>query len=110
MSAPVTAGSVKKICVKCGKDVSGAPRMKDKDGKYWCVPCGEEDRRHQHHAAGGICESCGESFSPSVLLEIGGKQLCPRCRRIKYSKNGGGGNPPPGLGFFTSIKSLFGKK
>lgn len=103
MSAPVVAGNVKKICVKCGKEVTGAPRMKDKEGKYWCVPCGEADRLHQIHSDAGICESCGESFSRSTLLDIGGKYLCPRCRRVKYSgqKNG--------VGLLGSIKSFFKK-
>jgi len=105
MSAPLVAGGKKKICTKCGKDVSGAPRMKDHDGKYWCVPCGEADRLHQIHSDAGICEGCGESFHKSQLLDIGGQHLCQRCRRVKFSRGGAGRS----RGIIGSIKSLFGK-
>ena len=103
------ATAVKKICIKCGRDVTGAPRMKDHEGKYWCVPCGEADRRHQAHASGGICEGCGESFNKALLLDIAGQSLCPPCRKKKFAKNHGHTVPAGRTGIFSSIKSLFGK-
>ena len=111
MSVNATAGTVKKkICVKCGRDVTGAPRMKDHDGRYWCVPCGEADRRHQAHALGGICEGCGESFSKTLLLDIAGQSLCPTCRKKKFAKDHGHSTQSNGGGgLFGSIKSLFRK-
>ena len=35
------ADSAGKICAKCGIDVSGSPRTKDKQGRYWCKQCFE---------------------------------------------------------------------
>ena len=109
MSAPVVAHGKKKICVKCGRDVSGIARMKDHNGKYWCVPCGEADRRHQAHENGGICESCGESFSRAQLLDITGQHLCPRCRKQKFRNHHEVTIGTGGRGLLASLKSLFGK-
>jgi hypothetical protein len=36
--APMTAG-IGKICLLCGKDVSGIKRIKDPQGNYYCEPC-----------------------------------------------------------------------
>ena len=105
MSAPVAVGGKKKICVKCGQDVSHSPRMKDHDGKYWCVPCGEQDRMHRLHSDAGICEGCGESFNHSQLMNIAGQHLCQRCRRSKFGSGGGAA----ARNWINSIKSIFGK-
>lgn len=98
----VQATAVRKVCIKCGRDVTGAPRMKDHDGQYWCVPCGEADRRHQMHASAGICEGCGESVGRANLMEIAGQQLCAPCRKKKFLNH-------QRVGFFASIRSLFRK-
>lgn len=103
---PVNTATGMKVCCKCGRDVTSAQRMKDHDGRYWCIPCGEADRRHQAHANLGICEGCGESFGKPQLLEMAGQTLCPRCRKRKY---GNAAKAAPGPGIFKSIKSLFGK-
>jgi formylmethanofuran dehydrogenase subunit E len=106
MSMPVNTATGLKLCCKCGRDVTGAQRMKDHQGRYWCIPCGEADRRHQAHANLGICEGCGESFGRAQLLQLGGETLCPRCRKHKYGHAGRAGSSG---GIFASIKSLFGK-
>lgn len=96
-----------KICCKCGQDVTAAKRMKDHEGRYWCVACGEADRLHQIHANLGLCEGCGESFGKAQLLELAGESLCPRCRRRKY---GPGAKAASNGGIFASIRSLLGRK
>src|SRR5579871_4340643 len=83
MSAPVSTGA-KKFCNKCGTEVTHAPRVKDEHGNYYCVPCGQAVELQQMHIKGGICEGCGESYSKSQLMMLGGKQLCQRCRKTKY--------------------------
>ena len=105
MSTETIVG-VRKICCKCGRDVTGAARMKDHDGRYWCVPCGEADRRHQAHDVAGICEGCGESFSRSQLMQIAGQSLCLPCRKKKFRHAHQEGR----VGLLGSIKSLLGKK
>ena len=104
MSAPVAVGG-RKICVKCGLDITSSPRMKDREGKYWCIPCGEQDRMHRIHNDAGICEICGESFHHSQLMNIGGQHLCPRCRKHKFSSN----TAAAARNWVRSIKSIFGR-
>jgi hypothetical protein len=43
---------VKKVCVACGKDVSGAKRVKDDAGRYYCQPCFVD--AHKPVAAGTV--------------------------------------------------------
>ena len=62
--------------------------MKDSGGKYWCVQCGEADRRHKASAAGGICAGCGESYSATHMTELGGMPYCDKCLKKKYSGKG----------------------
>jgi formylmethanofuran dehydrogenase subunit E len=104
MAAPLAAG-VRKICVKCGTDVSGSKRMKDKEGNYWCVPCGEQDKLRRIHSEAGICEVCGESFHHASLMDIGGQHLCVRCRKRKYGAGGGVALRK----IVKSVKGLFGR-
>ena len=105
MSADAVAGT-RKVCCKCGRDVAAAPRMKDHEGNYWCVPCGEADRLHQAHANLGICEGCGESFGRAQLMSIAGQTLCPACRKRKFKNHG---SSERSAGLLRSIKALFGK-
>ena len=105
MSAPVVAGEKKKFCVKCGQEVTHQRRMKDGEGHYWCVPCGEADKLRKLHGNAGICAGCGESFNHGQLMDLGGQFLCSRCRQRKFSSG-------PGAAFrkaVRSVKSLFGR-
>jgi formylmethanofuran dehydrogenase subunit E len=103
-----TQQKVSKICHKCGKDVSGQPREKDEEGRYWCIPCGEADKLQRLYRESGICEGCGESPGQAALLLMAGQNLCPACRRRKF-KYGIDKSKPQSKGLIGSIKSLFGK-
>jgi hypothetical protein len=105
MSGNTIAGA-RKICCKCSADVTEAKRMKDHEGRYWCVACGEADRLHKLHGDMGICEGCGESVGRAQLMEIAGQCLCPSCRKHKFAR---GRRERQGGGLLGSIKSLFGK-
>ena len=98
------ASAVLKVCCSCGKDVSHAQRMKDSHGKYWCVPCGDKDRKQHKYDVGGICNGCGESFTRAQLMDIAGQHLCPACRKRKFS------HQQQGVGLIGGLKSLFGLK
>lgn len=102
MSAQVVAG---KVCCRCGRNVAGSPRMKDSEGRYWCVPCAELDERNRFQASAGICTGCGEAVGRPQLVEIAGEHLCKWCRKRKFS----GGNGFSSSGLLASIKSLFGR-
>lgn len=101
--------SVKKVCCKCDKDLSGQPRQKDHTGQYWCKPCAEADKLHKLHVDAGICEGCGEAVGHTQLMQITGQALCPACRdrRFRYRRSTPTHVDPSSV--ITSIKSLFGK-
>jgi formylmethanofuran dehydrogenase subunit E len=98
---------MKKFCTKCGKEVTGAPRIKDEQGRYYCVPCGQEEEMQRMHIKAGICEGCGESYSKSQLMLIAGKLLCPRCRKSKFMDTTGAREARKH--FINTIKGWFGR-
>jgi predicted Zn-ribbon and HTH transcriptional regulator len=71
------------------------------------MPCGQAEELKRMLVKGGICQGCGESFSKSQLMVIGGQQLCPRCRKSKFMDTSGAREAR--RTFFNSIKSLFGR-
>ncbi len=77
-----------KVCCKCGRDVTTAKRMKDSEGRYWCVPCGETDQRRKGLAGGGICAGCGESSGATHMTEFGGMPYCDKCLKKRYRAKG----------------------
>jgi formylmethanofuran dehydrogenase subunit E len=101
---------VQKICCKCDKDVAGSPRVKDKAGQYWCIPCSEADKLHTIHVEAGICEGCGEAVGRTQLVQITGQSLCPKCRERRFKFRISTPNRHnDGASIISSIKSLFGK-
>lgn len=94
--APVTQ-PLEKICCVCGENVAGKPRMKDKEGRYWCYECGMADtqrKRQLESAAVGRtsnessvaarvetvqCPDCQQTFMPGDLSDFEGKHLCAGC-------------------------------
>jgi hypothetical protein len=75
-----SSSTVIKRCVACGKDVTTAKRMKDSQGRYWCVDCGVADQRKKGLAGGGdACTGCGQHFPSGQLSRWGGSMLCAAC-------------------------------
>lgn len=69
----------RKICVRCGTDVTNAKRVKDAAGEYYCQPCWDE-----LGTAGRprtcACSNCGRTFRCEVLLAgADGGYVCPVC-------------------------------
>ncbi len=82
-----------KICIACGKDVSNTKRMKDSEGRYWCVDCGAADlaRRKTSKAGvagGGLCAGCAEQYPEHKLTKFGRDKLCPKCVQARYKGDG----------------------
>ena len=72
------ATSELKLCVKCNKDVTHAKRMKDRQGKYWCIACGIEDSKKKHSSK-VICSDCRSKCNPTDVHTVGGDILCAAC-------------------------------
>jgi hypothetical protein len=69
------AGS--KICVVCGKDVTGHRRLKDSRG-YICYSCAKEEQRRER--GGRVrCKGCGKLVLPAALNDNAGVMLCNQC-------------------------------
>jgi DNA-directed RNA polymerase subunit RPC12/RpoP len=82
-------GVVQKLCVICGADVAGQPRMKDKNGSYFCIPCGKADSNRKH-SVGTPCKECGDKFPDEQLLLHNGEKVCEGClnrRRERQREN-----------------------
>jgi hypothetical protein len=79
MAVLATPSASVKRCVACGRDVAGTKRMKDSQGRYWCVNCGEADLAKK---AKGAKKSASSSSSGPGLFER---------LRDSFSFGGGGG-------------------
>lgn len=87
MAAQLSTGT--KVCCQCGKNLSGQQRMKDSEGKYWCIPCGEADRsKRRLMATRTVCGGCGDNFAEHELTELGSVVYCKKCLKKRYSKGG----------------------
>jgi hypothetical protein len=81
MDSPVAP---KKVCIRCGKDLSGHRRFKDSFG-YWCKDCHRADKAEKVAAEpqGVPCELCFRSVAEDSLTSFDGKRLCSRCLKEK---------------------------
>lgn len=84
----VGSPKTQKMCTACSADVTGKPRMKDSHGKYWCIPCGEEDRRKKGKGdnVGAGCPICKKMVPAVTLMKLNGRFVCPHCFKSQASK------------------------
>ena len=67
-----------KVCVVCGADCAGRPRVKDPRGRYFCKPCYEtavQNKKHAKEAAAAPstprgCPGCGRPLATNAVLCI----------------------------------------
>lgn len=66
-----------KLCIRCGKDVTGHRRVKDSRG-YMCYACSKEEM--QEEKAGTIpCGACKRRVKEAGLYEYKGRRICKIC-------------------------------
>ena len=72
-----------KVCCSCGTVVSGKKRMRDSEGRYWCIPCGKADEAKKAKAIAGVasCAGCYKPFPVKKLKDYGEGSYCPACYR-----------------------------
>jgi DNA-directed RNA polymerase subunit RPC12/RpoP len=78
-----TAAPVKR-CTKCQKDLTGAKRLKDAKGQYWCPDCGVGDTSTSGSGVSGLmstCPKCKTSVHATDLIrdQKSGSYICQNC-------------------------------
>jgi len=66
-----------KICIVCGKDVTGHRRIKDSRG-YLCYNCAKDEMKQERE--GTIpCAECGRRVKPGGIVVYNGLKICRKC-------------------------------
>lgn len=71
--------STEKLCVVCGKNVSGHRRLKDSRG-YICLDCAKKEQ-FEKKPQGVKCPKCFRVVKPETLGKFDGSLMCQRCLR-----------------------------
>jgi hypothetical protein len=66
-----------KLCIVCGKNVSGHRRIKDSRG-YLCLDCAKAEMA-QEKAGTVPCAECGRRIKEGGLVMYSGIKICRRC-------------------------------
>ena len=82
VSIPTPAGArevatVEKLCLVCGKDVTGHRRIKDSRG-YMCYECAKEEKRSEREGT-VPCAECGRRVKPGGIIDYHGLKICRKC-------------------------------
>jgi hypothetical protein len=75
-----------KLCVVCGKDVTGHRRLKDSRG-YICYHCAKAEQKRER--GGRVrCRECGKLVPEEALNDYQGLKICNKCHaeRLKLQK------------------------
>lgn len=69
----------RKMCFRCGSDITNAKRVKDTAGEYYCAPCWDEMGAAERPKR-CACSGCGRTFNFEHLSpDAGGAYVCPPC-------------------------------
>ncbi len=85
--APAT---LSKHCIKCHKDVTGAKRMKDSKGQYWCHDCGSKEEASRTSSLFQKCPGCGNPTHATKFVRVRETYLCESCADGTSTSKGGG--------------------
>jgi len=70
----------KKVCCRCGKDLTGHTRYHDKEGAYWCRAC-HLAQEHETQKLRIVCDDCHKKIPPTKVDPYDGRTLCGACAR-----------------------------
>jgi len=79
-----------KHCIKCHKDVTGAKRMKDSKGQYWCHDCGSKEEASRTSSLFQKCPGCGNPTHATKFVRVRETYLCESCADGTSTSKGGG--------------------
>lgn len=75
-----------KTCCKCGKELTGRKRFKDRVGQYWCEACHFSEKR-QETVKHVPCDGCGRYVEPRKLTDYENIRICTRCLKERRRIN-----------------------
>jgi hypothetical protein len=84
-SESVDGAVIEKICVVCGENVAGRPRLKDREGRYFCIACGEADSERKH-SVGTPCTDCKKKFPDNQLQLHNEQPVCEACLTKRHQE------------------------
>ena len=67
------------LCGNCGTDVTGALRVKDPAGEYFCPPCWVERYEGSGQAPAYPCALCRQWYAPGDIHTQGTRYVCKSC-------------------------------
>lgn len=59
--------------------------MRDSQGKYWCIACGEADQRKRKGAQDVTCAGCSKTFPQSAVTTVNMLPYCAKCAKRRKS-------------------------
>lgn len=94
----MTTAAPAKRCTKCHKDLTGAKRLKDAKGQYWCPDCGVGDTTTTGSGVSSLmspCAKCKASVHATDLIRDPktGSYICQNCSagvKVKGGAKGAG--------------------
>ena len=75
--AETTSDTAPKLCIVCGKNVSGHRRVKDSRG-YLCYTCAKAEVKEEKKGT-VPCTECGRRMKEAGLVAYKGKMICRTC-------------------------------
>ena len=66
-----------KVCITCGKDVTGHRRVKDSRG-YMCYACAKAEMEAEREGT-VPCAECNRRVKPAGLVNYDGIKICKKC-------------------------------
>lgn len=75
--AAVVSSEPAKLCIVCGKNVSGHRRVKDSRG-YLCYDCAKKEI-HAEKDGTVRCAECSRRIRPDGLVDYNGMKICKKC-------------------------------
>jgi len=79
----------RKLCSRCGRDVTRSPRLKDASGEYFCQPCWLEVCEARGTDPAYQCGECGGLFPDDQVYQEKTQYVCKACFAARTSDAGG---------------------
>lgn len=72
--------AMRKLCTRCGMDVTREKRVKSETGEYYCHHCWEASHRASGLVAAYTCCRCGGAYGFDDVFQATEGLVCRRCR------------------------------